>query len=255
MNLLEKLESAINNFLFLIGDHCTRIFLKIIPADVLNFFHRFIENLKAFFVRLMTKANRLIFKDKLNSNENLSSISQTALMAPILLGQFLKGLSVTQTIVLLGFTSASILSGISMIFSAYSILGKHSIESRNPASVKAEVEYERPNYYKKPSRFFELNSLRLPIYFANLNELRTVDIDITATLSNRLARMKIEKLEFSLRDHLILNVEPMLASFPLEEEGKAILRKKMKMEINQFMKDHKIEGEVSEIKLIYLLAN
>ena len=254
MNLLEKLESAINNFLFLIGDHCTRIFLKIIPADVLNFFHRFIENLKAFFVRLRAKANLLSFKDKLNPTENFS-ISQTALMAPILLGQFLKGLSVTQTIVLLGFTSASILSGISMIFSAYSILGKHSIESRNPASVKAEVEYERPNYYKKPSRFFELNSLRLPIYFANLNELRTVDIDITATLSNRLARMKIEKLEFSLRDHLILNVEPMLASFPLEEEGKAILRKKMKMEINQFMKDHKIEGEVSEIKLIYLLAN
>lgn len=255
MNLLEKLEAAINNFLFLIGDHCTRIFLKIIPADVLNFFHRFLENLKAFFVRLMTKANRLNFKDKLNSNENLSSISQTALMAPILLGQFFKRLSVTQTIVLLGFTSASILSGISMIFSAYSILGKHSIEARNPASVKAEIEYERPNYYKKPSRFFELNSLRLPIYFANLNELRTVDIDITATLSNRLARMKIEKLEFSLRDHLILNVEPMLASFPLEEEGKAILRKKMKMEINQFMKDNNIEGEVSDLKLIYLLAN
>lgn len=254
MNLLEKLESAINNFLFLIGDHCNRIFVKIIPADVLNFFHRFIENLKAFFVRLRAKANLLSFKDKLNPTENFS-ISQTALMAPILLGQFLKGLSVTQTIVLLGFTSASILSGISMIFSAYSILGKHSIESRNPASVKAEVEYERPNYYKKPSRFFELNSLRLPIYFANLNELRTVDIDITATLSNRLARMKIEKLEFSLRDHLILNVEPMLASFPLEEEGKAILRKKIKMEINQFMKDNKIEGEVSELKLIYLLAN
>jgi len=67
--------------------------------------------------------------------------------------------------------------------------------------------------------------------------------------------MQLEKLEFQLRDHLILNVEPMLASFPLEEEGKQILREKLTMEINDFLSERKIVGEVKEIKLIYILAN
>jgi flagellar basal body-associated protein FliL len=88
-----------------------------------------------------------------------------------------------------------------------------------------------------------------------LNEIRSIDIDFSATMSSRMSRMKLAKMEFELRDHLILNVEPMVASFPLEEEGKEILRKKLTLEINDFMIANKIEGEVQEIKLIYILGN
>jgi flagellar basal body-associated protein FliL len=88
-----------------------------------------------------------------------------------------------------------------------------------------------------------------------LNELRSIDIDFSATMSSRMSRMKLEKKEIELRDHLILNVEPMIVSFPLEDEGKEILRKKLTLEINDFMITHQIEGEVQDIKLIYVLAN
>ena len=74
-------------------------------------------------------------------------------------------------------------------------------------------------------------------------------------MSNRLSRMKLEKLEFQLRDHLVLNIEPMIAAFPLEDEGKEIIREKLTMEIHDFMKTHNIEGEVKDLKLVYILAN
>jgi flagellar basal body-associated protein FliL len=74
-------------------------------------------------------------------------------------------------------------------------------------------------------------------------------------MSSRMSRMKLGMKEIELRDHLILNVEPMIASFPLEDEGKEILRKKLTLEINDFMIAHQIEGEVEDIKLIYILAN
>jgi hypothetical protein len=67
--------------------------------------------------------------------------------------------------------------------------------------------------------------------------------------------MQLEKLEFQLRDHLILNIEPMISSFPLEEEGKGILREKLIMEINDFMKAQGLEGQVKDLKITYILAN
>ncbi|MBA2406138.1 MAG: hypothetical protein H0V66_15290 [Bdellovibrionales bacterium] len=181
---------------------------------------------------------------------------KTFLLTPFLMmGQWVKGLSVGQTMLLLSFTAASVLAGINMVFTGNRLYNDHMTALRAPASVEDEVTYDRPDYYKKQSRHLEISSLRLPVYIADVNELRTIDVDFSATMSNRFSRMKLEKMEFQLRDHLILNVEPMVAAFPLEEEGKEILREKLTMEIHDFMFENKIEGEVKDLKLIYILAN
>jgi hypothetical protein len=58
-----------------------------------------------------------------------------------------------------------------------------------------------------------------------------------------------------MRDHLILEMEPSVASFPLTEEGKEIIRQKLSTEIDVFLESHKITGHVEEIKVVYILAN
>ena len=287
MGMLEKLETLINNLLILIGDLFMRLLSKIVSPKVQNFFIRikawivlalaWIKNLPTVLIKsgpllfgqIKTKLFNFNYKEKLQqsynsamaqyaNNQSGSPLSKlkTFFMTPFLMmAQWLKGLSVAQTILLLGFSSASVLACISMVFTGQQLVNDYKKELRGPASVEEEVTYDRPDYYKKESRHLMVTNLRLPIYFADVNDLHSMDIDFSATISSRLSRMKLERLKLQLRDHLVLNVEPMLATFPLNEEGKEIIRSKLIMEINAFMLEFEIEGEVKDLKLIYVLGN
>lgn len=286
MGLLEKLENAVNRLLLLIGELFLRGLQKLTPPKVQALWARVIawialawswlknspKTIKAALPGLISriKASLLAYdyKGKLietykagmaqyaksQPGAKLSGLKKALLGPFIIFGQWVSGLTVPQTLVLMGFTAASFLSAISM-FSSGQRLMNHTDAGRNPASVEEEIAYERPDYYKKQTRHLDITNIRLPVYFANVNEVKSVDIDFTATLSNRLSRMQLEKLEFQLRDHLILNIEPMISSFPLEEEGKIILREKLIIEINDFMKSQNLEGEVKDLKITYILAN
>lgn len=286
MSLIEKLETLVNNLLILLGQLLSRALVKVTPSKVILVFSKIsqknsqciswckqapkqlIKNLPVWLTKLKSIVFALNIKEKLkgmfksvlsqydlNQKGSKLNLLKKFLLAPFLMmGHWLNGLNIAQTVMLLGFTTASVLAVINIIFSGNRMMSSHINEMRAPASVE-EISYDRPQYYKKQNRHLHFANLRLPVYMPKLNELKTVDIDFSATLTNRLSRMKLEKLEFQLRDHFILNVEPMVTSFPLEDEGKAILREKIIAEMNSFMLEHKIEGEIQDIKIIYILAN
>lgn len=287
MGLIEKLENLINKILLHIGEVFARIMLKIIPAPVLSFFSKIkhavvwlknlpkliLKSIPTFLAGVKNFAKGFNFKVKLKETQALalaqyaksqdqgsakiSGLKKAVLMPFLIMGQWLKDLSVMQTLMLVGFSVASLFAGVSVIYTGNKLLTKYQNANRAPASVEVveEVKSDRPDYYKQETRRFDVGALRLPVFFANINQLRSVDIDFSATLSNRMAKMKLEKLEFQLRDHLILQVEPMTADFPLVEEGKDILKDKIHREINDFMKLNQIEGEVQTVKLTYILSN
>lgn len=277
MSLLEKLENLINHLLIKLGE----AMWKAVPAPVKNFFSK-IEGWKLFVIAwlkaLPQKISSLISTAKSAKTINWkSALSETytkamtqykekssgkagqlrtLIMTPFLmLGQWLHGLTATQSALLLMFTAGSVLSVIGIVSSGSRMANSYSESGREPASVEEEAKYERPEYYKKQTKHFELVNLRLPVYVAQVNEIKSVDIDFVATMTNRSSKQFLEKNEFQFRDHLILQMEPSVASFPLEEEGKEIIRKKLIAELNDFLKLHEIEGEVEELKIIYVLAN
>lgn len=287
MNLLDKIENAINKLLFLLGSLVVSFLKKILPKPFIRgFFYlkikfqrslRFLKLLPKRFLQWILegfqnqKSHLLTFnyKEKIketytqaleqykekNQSAKTSKL-KTIFMTPFLIiGQWLKGLSPGQSLMLLSFTAASFLAAVNMIFSGQRLIDHHMGRSRAPASVEEEILYERPAYYKGQTRHFDFTSLRLPVYFANVNELKSVDVDFTAILSNRMSRMQLEKLEFQLRDHFILEVEPVVASFPLEEEGREIIRQKLLTEVNRFIQSRKIEGEAIDLEITYVLAN
>jgi flagellar basal body-associated protein FliL len=286
MGLLEKLEDAVNRLLLLLGELFLRGLKKLAPPKVQSLWTRLLNAFSSAWIwiknsprtikaalpglvgRVKSSLMAYDYKAKLidtykagmaqyvksQPGAKLSSFKKTLLGPFIIIGQWISGLSVPQTLVLMGFTAASFLSAITMFSSGQRLLSGSDL-GRTPASVEEEITYDRPVYYKKQNRHLDLTNIRLPVYFANVNEVKSVDIDFSATLSNRLTRMQLEKLEFQLRDHLILNIEPMVASFPLEEEGKVILRDKLIIEINDFLKAHQLEGEVKDLKITYILAN
>lgn len=285
MEFLSKIENAINYLLIKLGELFVKLIHKITPPKVKHIFKKikdFITFLilnfkrlpdlsKAFAINLITKIKSELlsfdYKGKFNETYNIAlqeykkrvpqggnKIKEIFMMPFLMMSEWLRGLTVAQSLLLLTLTSGSILSVINIVSTGERMIEKH-FASRAPASEESEIKYARPDYYKQETRHYTLTNLRLPVYVANINELRSVDIDFTATISNRQARMFLEKWEFQLRDHLILHVEPSVASFPLEEEGKAIIRRKLLLEMNAFMQDHKVNGEVEDLKLTYILAN
>ena len=280
MNILEKIENAINSILISFN----QLVLNSIPKPVKKIYHKIVLWIKwlainfkqipsilkffftASFLKIKSTALSLNYKDKLietysravtqakESSPGLGKLRILILTPFLIVGQWLKGLSAVHSLLLLTFTTGSILAFIGIGYSGKKLVTHHLDVNRYPASVEV-IEYGRPGYYKKESRHFDLTNLRLPVYIAKINEIQSVDIDFTATLSNRNSRIFLEKKEIQLRDHLILQVEPAVASFTLEEEGKEIIRQKVFDEINAFLKNNEIEGEVIEVKITYVLAN
>lgn len=283
MSLLEKIETLLNALLFKLG----ALFLKLIPAPIKNkcaviqqkfqnvlswlkpLPMQLIKRLIEFVKSLKSQAGALNVKAKLSETYALAlarykekspgakqSQFKKILFAPFLvIGQWLNGLSVGQSMLLMTFSAGSFLAVLGIFFSGHRLATGQGEGMRAPASVPEEVAYERPEYYKKQTRHFNVVNLRLPVYFAKVNEIKSVDIDFTATLSNRYSKLFLEKNEFHLRDHLILQLEPSVSSFPLQDEGKDILRDKILSEVNEFLRQNEVDGHVEELKITYVLAN
>lgn len=277
MGFVEKIETLLNGLLIKLGE----LIWKVVPGRLKMFFSllqwwkqkaiTFIKSspvlllsiVRKVFSHLAAKSKTIDFKGILTdtykrASQKYESKTENKLLRLLLLpfglvSDWLSGLSSTQALVLLLFTGGSLLSMIGIGFSGQRLL-KATDASRSPASAE-EITYDRPAYYKKERRHLNLSNIRLPVYVADINEIKSVDIDITATISNRYSRNFLEKSELILRDHLILHIEPSVASFPIEDEGKEIIRKKFWAEINAFLQQHQVEGEVEELKIVYVLAN
>jgi flagellar basal body-associated protein FliL len=285
MNFLAKLEDFINALLIKLTELSLRTISRFLPssfkvfsAKCISLFHMLLVWIKGipFWLKTEGIAKLQVLKSKLFSfdfkgifQETFNSATaqyqqhskgatkfKALFLTPFLLmGKWLQGLSAGQALLLLAFTAGSFLAGINIIFSGQRIAGQYNTGARAPASVDEALKYDRPEYYKKELKHITLTNLRLPIYFPEVNELKSVDIDFTATISNRQSRKYLERQEFQLRDHLILHVEPLVATFPLTEEGKDVLKEKIWLEINAFLKTHEQEGEVIDLKITYVLAN
>jgi len=286
MNFLAKIENFINHLIYRLMELMIKYLGPLVPLKIrhqwkrcLHLFEVLQAHLKAlpkktlpFLLGQIPRVKKLA--QSLDIRSKLSETYKTAreqyelnrpksasklkkfLMAPFLLiGQWLQGLSTGQATLLMAFSAASFLAGVNIIFSGQRIAGQYSPSERAPASIEEELSYDRPAYYKKQERHLEITSLRLPVYIPDINEVKSVDIDFIMTTSNRFTKNFLSKYEFQLRDHLILNMEPLIATFPLEEEGKEVLRHKLILEIDEFLKIHNIEGHLKDIKLTYILAN
>jgi len=125
--------------------------------------------------------------------------------------------------------------------------------TRTPASVQEYVD--KPEYEKYEKRTVKVFNVKVPIFQESISSIRSVTIDFSVRTDTRFAKQYLEEFEYKLKDYFFLTVEPVISDFPLQEEGKSILKDKILRELNNFLKHHKIEGKVVEVKLIYIIAS
>jgi hypothetical protein len=219
MGLIERLETLINNLIFKLLEFLWRLVPSPIKKIVEKYknlkerFISFIKNipslLKKYIPILINKAKtkvsttnfrpeifdeiKVILDEYTKNNKNAGKFKKIIILPWIIASKWFDDLSAAQTLGMLIFSAASILAVIGIGFSGQKIANLQREASRVPASVEEEVPYARPVYYKKQTRHVQISNLRLPVYFANINEVKSVDIDFVATTSNRETKMFLDK--------------------------------------------------------------
>lgn len=127
-------------------------------------------------------------------------------------------------------------------------------ESIKEITVTQELE-KRPAYFKQMDRQIHFYGINLQLFIEDTKRNRQVNLDFTVLSSNRTATQFFKDNEFKVRDHLNLNVEPIIPQLPLNEEGSLIIKDKIRQELQLLLNNANIKADVVEIYIDYLLVS
>lgn len=107
-------------------------------------------------------------------------------------------------------------------------------------------------------REFYVPDVLVPVILKNQPDITRLYLDIKLRASNKFIKLYFtenysENLN-QLIDRYISTLSPIIPVFPLTDEGKNILKKKIKLETDLFLKELKIEGEIEEVIIQDILA-
>jgi len=123
-------------------------------------------------------------------------------------------------------------------------------------SVEAKQVLEgRPKYFLQTEKLVSVKDLNLQLFLEDTKRNRQIWIDFTALADNRNVILFLKDHDVEVRDYLNMHVEPVIPQLPIEEEGRQIIKDKVKFELNNFLKEAQIEGKILEIYVDYLIAS
>ncbi|MBC75591.1 MAG: hypothetical protein CME64_06205 [Halobacteriovoraceae bacterium] len=130
---------------------------------------------------------------------------------------------------------------------------KKEYATRAPAS-QEEYLY-RPDYLKYEKRTLKVFNVKVPIFVESLKAVSSVTVDFTVRTDTRFAKTYLQEYEYKLIDHFFMTTQPVISSFPLQHEGKSILKQKIKDELNIFLDKNNVEGDVKEVEIIFIVGS
>lgn len=123
-------------------------------------------------------------------------------------------------------------------------------------SVEAKQILEgRPKYFLQTEKLVSIKDLNLQLFLEDTRRNRQVWIDFTALADNRNVILFLKDHDVEVRDYLNMHVEPVIPQLPIEEEGRQIIKEKVRFELNNFLKESQIEGKILEIYVDHLIAS
>jgi len=161
--------------------------------------------------------------------------------------------------IILGSTVATtfvMLSSISIYTQSKKISDEATAQAREPASEVQDASdaSQRKDYYKLEEKKFKINHVTMPVYIESVNTYKSLSIDFTFISSNRYIKSYFERNRHLIKDRLNSTIQPVIPAFPLEEEGKNIIKDKIQKELNILIKEMNIKGEIKEVYINSILA-
>ena len=134
------------------------------------------------------------------------------------------------------------------------ILSKISGAKIKNVEVKQVLE-ARPKYFMQIEKLVSIKDLNLQLFLEDTKRNRQVWIDFTCLTTNRNIILFLNDHKVETRDYLNMHVEPVIPQLPIEEEGRQIIKEKLRLELNEFLKANGIEGKILEVYVDYLIVS
>jgi hypothetical protein len=130
---------------------------------------------------------------------------------------------------------------------------------RAPASIATEHTPKRADYYRLGEHQFEIKNIYIPVYKYNRDgssfvKMKSLNADFRITLSNRYSREFLSQNSVEFLDRLNASFEPMLKQFPIQDEGRNVLKGKIGFEIDSFLKEKGVEGKADIVVVERLMS-
>lgn len=143
--------------------------------------------------------------------------------------------------------------GLVAIYFTSNDIYKKEYPMRAPASVQ---EYDnRPEYRHFKQKTLKVLNVKVPVYVESVGEIKSITIDFSIRTSTRFAKLYLVEYEYKLKDYFFTAVEPIVSHFPIEKEGKEVLKEKIMEEIENFLHDNRVEGVIEEVNILYIVGS
>lgn len=133
---------------------------------------------------------------------------------------------------------------------------KEELSTPAPAPTAKEVirkTQKRSKFYKEADKILLITHVTLPVFIGELGKAETLIIDIKVKTSNMYIKTFLLRNDNLVKDKIITNTHPIIREFPLKNEGKLIIKNKIKEELNKLLKEYSIKGSIVEVNLQSLL--
>ncbi len=291
LNKIAKLEEKLNGLLIKFFGLFGRLFHRIIPQIIFTKTKQFQTNIKEFITKVFQAAFNSIktvlffllgLKDKIfnfleliqsyplkskligslfacknflfttKPKDYLNILRQSSKSGKDLIQKKMGPIDNKQFKMLSVSLSLFVVGGVGVYYGASSIF-KNEFPSRAPANIQ-EYDY-RPEYKLYPQKIIKIQNIKVPIIAERVGKVDNITIDFGLRLSTRFAGYYISEYEYKLKDYFFTGVEPVISDFPMEEEGKQVLKEKIQIEINKFLKDNNVEGHVEDVYILYIVGS
>jgi len=220
-----------------IGEH--------IPAIIKYFTHKIFEYIKSFYNFLKAKQNKLI--------NWIYSPQKKRKAAPPNYNKFISNLFSPITI-----SIAILVSTIVFFHDQAARLGEKRPMDDVVKEMKELKGLRKPAFFKFKDREFSVDDIYFPIYIKSTNSIKRLILEINLRASNRYIKTfftenNMRNLDL-IYDRLNLTTEQIIPHFPLTDEGKFIIKRKIKIELDILLRDIGIKGEIEKVFISQIIG-
>ena len=127
-------------------------------------------------------------------------------------------------------------------------------QDRTIASV--ETINKRPKYYLLGKKLLKIDNIRVPVALNGNKRISTIMADIVVECPTRTAQKFLYNSPELVYDKLNSTIAPQINSFPLTDEGKRILKQKIRFEIGQLLKENHFENyKINRVNLVQVTSS
>ncbi|MFN8371114.1 MAG: hypothetical protein U0T83_10895 [Bacteriovoracaceae bacterium] len=129
------------------------------------------------------------------------------------------------------------------------IAGQKDALNPDQEDYNSDENVARRKYRKLTTKFYKLTMIKFPVVRKDTYDMSYLYFNLNLVTSNRNTILYLTNHMLEVQDHFINNIEPIPGDFVMDDEGKRVIKDKIRDELNNFMKKNGFNGGVDDVQV------